>query len=627
MKLATFEKDGREGWGIVIDLKKLSIGNVANPSSSTEEQNIPWIVEPEKAESLIVQYASAGTSAYALKPPVFLEDRPWPADLASFLALEDRGMKALIRLNRFLCRFIEQSDVARISLAGYPLDSVVVKAPIPRPRLYWGLVQNCPTFTRNQPNRIHANFFPQGHQRPQGTVVGCGQPVVKQEGEMPCGFNVEFAAVIGKKGRYIPPEKAMDHVAGFTAVTDISSSGVDNLIRAEGLEARGKNADWFLDATGSWGGKKSDTHCPMGPYLVTKDEVGNPYDLLVYTRQNGFLRDRAHTGALVLGFERVIQWYSSFATLYPGDVIHLATMGVDGLRCDDAGEYGPDGYLESEIEKVGSLRNPVVALEKEDWRSQSDEGRTLHAAPAVRDLIKSKTTSIAQPSDWSCDKARHFWTIYGNYDRVEEREGIPRISFPRYLNGPASSLAAHPAEVKIPPGATTLQMCIELALVIGRITNDISPEEAAHHILGFTPLISICDQSFDEAVIEPASSQERNIPAVYGRWADGFNIVLPVPVPLDLKTTEQLPMSLSLDGIGEIVGNTDEYVVAARDALPKLTRYSTFFPGDVVTLGRISERIPVTRSQWEDGVNGTGCIEGIGEVRFSLAPDAIGGKT
>ena len=626
MRLVTFEKDGKEGWGVVLDLKRGYVANTTDPSESAVEQSVPWVIEPEKAETLIGRYAASGTSAYSLNRPVFLKNRPWPNDLASFLALEEEGMDALVKLCRFLERFLEQSDAGGLRLAGYPLSSVVVKAPIPRPRLYWGLVQNCPTFVRNRPKRVHANFFPQGHQRPQGTVVGSGQPVVKQVGELPFGFNVEFAAVIGKKGRYIPPERAMDYVAGYTAVTDISSSGVDGLIRAEGSEARGGNVDWFLDAAGSWGGKKADTHCPMGPYLVTKDEVGNPYDLLVYTRRNGFLRDRGHSGALMLGFERVISWYSSFATLFPGDVIHLATMGVDGLHCGREDEYEPDGYLESEIERVGVLRNPVVALEQEDWRSPDDEGRSIHAAPAVRELIKRGESSIDLPSDWNHADTRHFWTIYGNYETVKEVEGIPRINFPRYLNGPASSLTVNP-EIRIPPRATTLQICIELSFVIKRIAGHISVAEVPDYILGFSPMVSMLDESFSEEVIEPATPQERNIPAVYGRWADGFNAVLPTPVPLDLDAVTKLPMRLSLEGIGEILGNTAEYVVGVREALQKLTRYTTFFPGDVVTLGRIGKRIAVSPELWKKGISGTGSIEHIGEINFNLTPDTTGGNT
>ena len=86
-------------------------------------------------------------------------------------------------------------------------------------------------------------------------------------------------------------------------------------------------------------------------------------------------------------------------------------------------------------------------------------------------------------------------------------------------------------------------------------------------------------------------------------------------------------MRLSIEGIGEIVGNTAEYVVTAMEALPKLTRYTTFFPGDVVTLGRISERIPIPRNLWKEGMSGVGRIDTIGEVSFSVTLDAIGGCT
>ena len=77
--------------------------------------------------------------------------------------------------------------------------------------------------------------------------------------------------------------------------------------------------DWFEYAMSCWGDKKYDARFPMGPYLVTMDEVGNPYELMIYPRQSGYLRDRSHTGAMNIGIERTISWLSSFHALQPGE--------------------------------------------------------------------------------------------------------------------------------------------------------------------------------------------------------------------------------------------------------------------------------------------------------------------
>ena len=143
----------------------------------------------------------------------------------------------------------------------------------------------------------------------------------------------------------------MQHIAGFTLVMDL----VHDLYTEQMLHEAGGQMDWFEDATGSWLGKKSDTMGAMGPFLTTKDEVGNPYDLLLYTRQSGWLRDRAHTGSMVIGFERVVSWLSSFVTLYPGDVIHMGTLAVDGMPYLADLSYGKDDYIEGDWEGVGSV--------------------------------------------------------------------------------------------------------------------------------------------------------------------------------------------------------------------------------------------------------------------------------
>ena len=107
----------------------------------------------------------------------------------------------------------------------------------------------------------------------------------------------------------------------------------------------------------------------------------------------------------------------------------------------------------------------------------------------------------------------------------------------------------------------------------------------------------------------------------------GFNIVLPTPIPLDLDASRKLKLHLNLDGIGETVSSTEVYVIGAREVLPKLTKYTTFFPGDVFTFGRICRRIAVSRALWEKVTSGTGWIEHVCEVRFELMPDVIGGST
>ena len=233
---------------------------------------------------------------------------------------------------------------------------------------------------------------------------------------------------------------------------------------------------------GSWGDKKSDTMCPIGPYLTTLDEIGNPYDLLITSRQSGFVRDRAHTSAMLVGIERTLSWLSSFRALQPGDIIHMASMGVDGLPTLDAellpdfnaDGFGPEDFIESEIEGVGVLRNPLTIAGPTDWRPEDHPTRRVHASPAVRDLITAGQTAIAAPEDWPPSEVRHFWTLFGNSRIVAARDGLHERPYPRFLNAPATALVTDGGTVRLPPRARTLTLGCELAFVVSRIACRVS---------------------------------------------------------------------------------------------------------------------------------------------------------
>ena len=604
MKLATFEWDNQERWGIVLN----------NP-----HENRLWVYEPAKVDRQL-QLSATTTNGYAVSMPKFMPDSKWPDTLVDFLKLEEEGMNVLRRLESFLKRFLEQSDEARMCFCGHPLEEVHLRAPIPRPRLMWGLVQNCPTFVRSNPRRTSSNLFPQGHQRPAGAVVGSGEYFVHPADGGSYGFNVELGVVIGKKGRYIPVNEAMNYVAGYTVVTDSSTDGFAktmNLGSSNVYEAQAAN-DWYVGATMSWGGKMTDAHCAMGPFLTTRDEIGNVYDLLVYTKMNGRLRDRAHTSALLLGVERVIQWYSSFATLYPGDVLHLGTMGTDGLKMPTDFAYnGKDQTIDSEIERVGYLQTPVLNLMQGDWRDDADESRRIHESPAIRDLVKAGKSELQDADAWSVGQTPHFYTLFKNYERVTELEGIRKLDTPRFLCAPASALGENGAAVELPPRCNDLEISVELAAVIKKVAKGVTAQTADEYLLGYMTLVSLTDSSFDDILVEPTTLQEKGLPLVYGRWADGFNVVSGKPTAF--LGREILGRRMTLRANGQTAqGSTDEYVCAFDRTLPFITKYITLFPGDVVTLGCIAQRITLKKDEILDGMKIEAEIDGLPPVSFSL---------
>ncbi|MFJ3404517.1 fumarylacetoacetate hydrolase family protein [Promicromonospora sp. NPDC090134] len=643
MRLASFLAQGTERWGVVL----------RDPGVADRE----WLVEPVRAEAALAAHAPVPAPGAA---PHFLAG-PWPDTLVGLLALDDAGLAALSRL----AAAVEQrarTDVTILPRSGHRVGGpggagsggdardggVELLAPVPRPRLCWGLVTNSPSFVRNKPGVPLLNLFPLGHQRPQGAVVGNGAPVVVRHGHhLPAmAYNVELAVVIGRAGRDVPVERAMEHVAGYTVVDDVSGTHYFSAVPGNagtGYTLPPGYQDWLFQATASWAGKKADSMCPMGPYLVTKDEVGDPYDLLMWTRQSGRTRDRAHSGATLLGIERVLAWYSSFASLHVGDVIHLGTMGIDGLPVTP-GEVAGGTRLEVEIERVGALANPVVAPDDVPASPAAPPDLTRHPSWAVRELALREraepgSTVIGAPADWSVARARHFWTAFGNAAPAGavDPDGLPRLAVPRFLNGPASALSAGDAAgdlaggavggaVHVPARATDLVVAVELALVVRRLVSEAPGGPGLDDlVLGYTPLVSVCDQSFTDAVAEPARAGERGIGAVYGRWADGFNVVLPAPGPL-------LPVAALPDpagwwgremwlttAAGTARCSTAEYAAGPGELLTTISRMITLFPGDVVTLGSASARVRVTREQYAAGLDVTAGIEGLGTVHARIA--------
>lgn len=604
MRLATFLVGDEEKWGFVLP----------DPFDGRD-----WVLEPERVQKALAVQTSVRTSGYAASRPSFYAGE-WPTTLAGFLSTGESGMSALFSMERFVTRYLEQSDQTLLDRAGHSVDEVEILAPIPRPRLCWGLVANSPSFVRNNLGITALTLFPLAHQRPQGSVIGPDQPVVMKNGhQLPfyC-YNAELAIVIGKQGRYIPIDRAMEHVAGYTTVTDLGGSYYYGIVpgnESHTLTLPEGYSDWFYQATASWGGKMADTLCPMGPYIVTKDEIGDPYDLLVYTKQNGRVRDRSHTAATLIGIERAIHWYSSFATLYPGDVIHFGTMGFDGLRVTPpASPAEAPEVLESEIERVGALRNPVRIREIE----ASADDHTDHPSYAVRELARRERSEVAKPQPWDLAETRHFYTLYGNYERAEELEGLAVLEHPRFLNGPNSSLGLTGSGVEIPLRATDLLVRVELAFVVSKIACEVPRERAFDYILGFTPLVSLCDQSFADAVPSTARLPERSITAVYGRWADGFNVISAKPVSVDRESWHGLEMTLQV-GDAKVVSTTGEYVAGPAEIIETISKMITLFPGDVITLGGTSESIRIPAGQLTDGRAIRGEVHGIGEVEFVAA--------
>jgi 5-carboxymethyl-2-hydroxymuconate isomerase len=176
------------------------------------------------------------------------------------------------------------------------------------------------------------------------SVIGPEEPIVidAQVTER-VDWEVELAVVIGTAARDVPAERALDHVLGYTVANDVSARDLQ-----------------FSD--GQWvRGKSLDTFCPLGPVVVTADEVPDPQALRLVCRVNGEVVQDATTGLMVFGVAELISFCSRSFTLEPGDVLLTGTPWGCGEFMDPRRSLAPGDVVECEIDGIGTLRNPVIA--------------------------------------------------------------------------------------------------------------------------------------------------------------------------------------------------------------------------------------------------------------------------
>jgi 2-keto-4-pentenoate hydratase/2-oxohepta-3-ene-1,7-dioic acid hydratase in catechol pathway len=155
-------------------------------------------------------------------------------------------------------------------------------------------------------------------------------------------YEGELGVVIGKRCRHVPAEKARDVVAGYTVINDVS-------VR----DWQWRVPTWTL-------GKSFDTHGPMGPALVTTDEIDDPHDLLLQTFVNGDLRQHARTDDLIFDCWSMIAHLSTVFTLEPGDVLSTGTPAGVGFALNPPQWLQAGDVVRIEIEGIGTLENPVA---------------------------------------------------------------------------------------------------------------------------------------------------------------------------------------------------------------------------------------------------------------------------
>lgn len=175
-------------------------------------------------------------------------------------------------------------------------------------------------------------------------IIGPGDPIVLPAISQSVDFEAELVVVIGRPGRHIRREASFEHVFGYTVGNDISAR------------------DWQKDRPGGqWLlGKTFDTFAPLGPWIVTADEIGNPHDLDIRSELNGKMMQHARTNQLIFPIDQLISHLSNFFRLEPGDLIFTGTPAGVGAGRKPPVFLKSGDELKVHIEKIGTLHNRVV---------------------------------------------------------------------------------------------------------------------------------------------------------------------------------------------------------------------------------------------------------------------------
>jgi len=268
-----------------------------------------------------------------------------PRSVVELLALGQAGLDAARRA---------AAKSHRVGDEVKKLRELHLTAPIPRPGKLLALAGNYGEHLRESGHEWadKALSTPRLFIKPGTTVTGPYSPIIYPKNANKIDWEGEFGVVIGKAARFADAAHGMDYVAGYLVVNDVSERSLK-----VGAERTAREGDkWFDWLNGKW----FDTFAPMGPALVLKDEVPDPHGLRLVTKVNDEVKQDASTGQMIFGVAELIEWASRWMTLEPGDVISTGTPS--GVGSASGTFLKPGDVVEVEIESVGRIRNPVVAV-------------------------------------------------------------------------------------------------------------------------------------------------------------------------------------------------------------------------------------------------------------------------
>jgi 2-keto-4-pentenoate hydratase/2-oxohepta-3-ene-1,7-dioic acid hydratase in catechol pathway len=263
-----------------------------------------------------------------------------------YVDLHDADAEIPTAMNEFLAGGQKLRDRAVSAAArgkGMARDSVRLVAPVPAPQKILCVGLNYADHARETGKEAPAE--PVIFNKFVTAVCGDGDAIILPKLSREVDYEAELVAVIGRGGRHIPRQSALEHVAGYCCGHDVS---------ARDWQLRKPGGQWLL-------GKTFDSFAPMGPALVTADEVGDTSNLRIQLRLNGRVMQDSTTAQLIFSVADLVVYVSGVCTLAPGDVIFTGTPPGVGVARKPPVFLQPGDTVEVEIERIGVLHNRVVS--------------------------------------------------------------------------------------------------------------------------------------------------------------------------------------------------------------------------------------------------------------------------
>ncbi len=265
-------------------------------------------------------------------------------DMRSLLESEEEGLHITMEIIKEACFFLKKNTQSREERRDkkifFKLEEIEIKAPLYNPQkiIAIGLnyIDHCREYNVDPPQSpIIFAKFPSAITGPNDPIVWSSQLTSQVD------YEAELAVVIGKKAKTVKKKDAFKYIAGYTIANDVSAR---DLQFGDGQWVRGKSLDTF---------------CPLGPYLVTKDEIDDPHNLNIRCTVNGKIMQQSNTRHLIFDIPYLVSFLSQAFTLFPGDIICTGTPAGVGIYRKPQVFLSKGDLVVTEIQKLGKLINPV----------------------------------------------------------------------------------------------------------------------------------------------------------------------------------------------------------------------------------------------------------------------------